>query len=116
MIASGCAQDGRHHQNLTVLDLGFNSVGDAGCTALSLHMVAGNHTLRNLFLSGNHIERKGAMALASAILHGCSLSRLNLSANNLGADGINADGTMSTCILNIPSLPFLRPLWPPSLP
>jgi Ran GTPase-activating protein (RanGAP) involved in mRNA processing and transport len=89
MIASGCAQDGRHHQNLTVLDLGFNSVGDAGCTALSLHMVAGNHTLRNLFLSGNHIERKGAMALASAILHGCSLSRLNLSANNLGADGIN---------------------------
>jgi len=89
MIASGCAQEGRHHQNLTVLDLGFNSVGDAGCTALSLHMVAGNHTLRNLFLSGNHIERKGAMALASAILHGCSLSRLNLSANNLGADGIN---------------------------
>ncbi|OEU06682.1 RNI-like protein [Fragilariopsis cylindrus CCMP1102] len=89
MIASGCAQEGRHHQNLTVLDLGFNSVGDAGCTALSLHMVAGNHTLRNLFLSGNHIEQKGAMALASAILHGCSLSRLNLSANNLGADGIN---------------------------
>jgi len=89
IIASGCAKEGRHHQNLTVLDLGFNCVGDEGCTALSLHTVVGNHTLRNLFLSGNHITQKGAMALASAILHGCSLSRINLSSNNLGPDGIN---------------------------
>ena len=89
MIASGCAKEGRHHQNLTVLDLGFNSIGDAGCTSLSLHMVAGNHTLRNLFLSGNNVQQKGAMALASAILHGCSLSRLHLSNNNLGDEGIN---------------------------
>mmetsp|Transcript_58886 Transcript_58886/g.65962 ORF Transcript_58886/g.65962 Transcript_58886/m.65962 type:complete len:1032 (-) Transcript_58886:344-3439(-) len=89
LIASGCAKDGRHHQNLTVLDLGFNGMGDEGCTALSLHMVVGNHTLRNLFLSGNHITQKGAVALASAILHGCSLSRLNLSANNLGTHGVN---------------------------
>ena len=89
MIASGCAKERKHHQNLTVLDLGFNNIGDAGCTSLSMHMVAGNHTLRNLFLSGNHIKNKGAVAIASAILHGCSLSRLHLSNNNLGEEGIN---------------------------
>lgn len=82
-------KDGRHHQNLTVLDLGFNGIGDDGCTSLSCNVVAGNHTLRNLFLSGNNIQQKGAMALASAILHGCSLSRLHLSNNNLGEEGIN---------------------------
>ena len=61
-------------QNLTVLDLGFNNVGDEGCKSLSFHMVAGNHTLRNLFLSGNNIKQKGAVALASAILHGCTIT------------------------------------------
>lgn len=89
VIASGCAREGRRHQNLTVLDLGFNGIGDDGCRSLSMHLVAGNHTLRNLFLSGNNIQQKGAMALASAILHGCSLSRLHLSNNNLGEEGIN---------------------------
>lgn len=90
IIASGCIREGRHHhQNLTVLDLGFNGIGDEGCTALSLHVVAGNHTLRNLFLSGNHIQKKGATALASAILHGCSLSRIHLSHNDLGEEGIS---------------------------
>ena len=89
MIASGCEREGRRHQNLTVLDLGFNGIGDEGCTSLSLHVVAGNHTLRNLFLSGNNIRKKGAIALASAILHGCSLSRLHLSNNDLGEEGIN---------------------------
>ena len=90
IIASGCIREGRHHhQNLTVLDLGFNGIGDDGCTALSLHVVAGNHTLRNLFLSGNHIQKKGATALASAILHGCSLSRIHLSHNDLGEEGIS---------------------------
>jgi Ran GTPase-activating protein (RanGAP) involved in mRNA processing and transport len=87
MIAQSCSKDGRHHPNLTILDLGFNGIGDEGCTALSLHMVAGNHTLRNLFLSGNNIRRKGATALAGAIMHGCSLSRLHLSANRLGTAG-----------------------------
>lgn len=89
VIASQSAKEGRHHQNLTVLDLGFNNVGDEGCKSLSFHMVAGNHTLRNLFLSGNNIKQKGVVALASAILHGCSLSRLHLSHNNLGEEGIS---------------------------
>jgi len=68
--------------------LGFNGIGDEGCTDLSLHMLAGNHTLRNLYLSGNNIKKKGAMALAGAILHGCSLAKLHLSANKLGPIGM----------------------------
>jgi Ran GTPase-activating protein (RanGAP) involved in mRNA processing and transport len=88
IIASSASTNGRHHQSLTVLDLGFNDIGDEGCTALSINMLAGNHTLRNLFLSGNQITDKGATALAGAILHGCSLSRLHLSANKLGTSGI----------------------------
>lgn len=88
VIACSCSKDGRHHPRLTVLDLGFNGIGDEGCTELSLHMVAGNHTLRNLYLSGNNIRKKGAMALAGAILHGCSLAKLHLSANKLGPAGL----------------------------
>jgi len=88
MIASSCSKDGRHHPRLTVLDLGFNGIGDEGCTELSLHMVAGNHTLRNLYLSGNNIKKKGAMAMAGAILHGCSLAKLHLSGNKLGPSGM----------------------------
>jgi Ran GTPase-activating protein (RanGAP) involved in mRNA processing and transport len=87
IIASSCSKDGRHHPHLTVLDLAFNGIGDEGCTALSLHMVAGNHTLRNLSLTGNNVRRQGAMALAGAIMHGCSLSRLHLSSNRLGIEG-----------------------------
>jgi Ran GTPase-activating protein (RanGAP) involved in mRNA processing and transport len=87
VIASSCSRDGRHHPHLTVLDLAFNGMGDEGCTALSLHMVAGNYTLRNLSLSGNNIRKNGATALAGAIMHGCSLSRLHLSSNRLGTTG-----------------------------
>jgi Ran GTPase-activating protein (RanGAP) involved in mRNA processing and transport len=68
--------------------LGFNGIGDEGCTDLSLHMVAGNHALRNLYLSGNNIKKKGAMALAGAILHGCSLAKINVSGNKLGPSGL----------------------------
>ena len=87
LIASSCSKDGRHHQSLTVLDLGFNGIKDEGVTELSLHMVAGNHILRNLYLSGNQFKKKGTMALAGAILHGCSITRLHLSSIKLGAAG-----------------------------
>lgn len=90
IIASSCskAKSGRHHQGLTVLDLGFNSIGDEGATEISLHMIAGNHILRNLYLAGNDFKLKGAMAIAGAILHGCGLAGLHLSANNLGHAGM----------------------------
>ena len=87
IIASACSKDGRHHRSLTVLDLGFNYIGDVGCTSISLNLIAGNHTLRNLFLAGNKIKENGAMAIAGALLHGCSLTRLNLTANKFGIEG-----------------------------
>ena len=87
-IATSFAQEGRFHRSLSVLDLGFNGIGDEGATALALHVVAGNHSLKTLFLSGNNIGEKGAVALAGAILHGCSLNCLHLSANKLGAVGL----------------------------
>jgi Ran GTPase-activating protein (RanGAP) involved in mRNA processing and transport len=91
IIAAGFVMhDGSKHRSLTVLDLGFNSTGDAGCSALALHAVAGNYKLSTLFLSGNQITQRGAMAIAGAILHGCSLSCLHLSANQVTTVGVQA--------------------------
>lgn len=70
--------------------MGFNGIRDPGCAALALHAVAGNHALKTLYLSGNNIKYKGAMAMAGAILHGCSLTALYISANNIGPIGIQA--------------------------
>jgi Ran GTPase-activating protein (RanGAP) involved in mRNA processing and transport len=89
-IAASVCQNGRFHSNLTVLDLGFNGIGDLGCSEIAVKALAGNHVMRTLFLTGNCIRQKGAMALAGAILHGCSLSRLHMSANDLGPTGIKA--------------------------
>lgn len=88
IIASSCSRDGRHHPALSILDLAFNNIGDEGCTELAMHMVAGNHTLRDLGLVGNRIGRKGAIALVGGILHGGSLAHLHLSANNIDSSGI----------------------------
>jgi NLR family CARD domain-containing protein 3 len=90
IVSQGFMQNGLHHKSLSVLDMGFNSMKDPGCAALALHAVAGNDALRTLYLSGNNIKQKGAMALAGAILHGCSLNVLYLSANTIGPVGIQA--------------------------
>jgi len=90
IISQGFVQHGVHHKNISVLDFGFNGIGDPGCAALALHAVAGNHALRTLYLSGNNIKQKGAMAIAGAILHGCSLRALHLSANTIGPIGMQA--------------------------
>jgi Ran GTPase-activating protein (RanGAP) involved in mRNA processing and transport len=91
IIASGfVVGGGGHHKNLSVLDLGFNGIGDVGCAAIALHAVAGNRSLGVLYLSGNNIGERGAISLAGAMLHGCSLTSLHISANHLGAVGIQA--------------------------
>ena len=78
----------RHHASLSLLDVGFNCIGDIGCASLSTMAVTGNSKLRTLYLSGNNIRGPGAMALAAAIAKGgCGLSRLHLSANRIGILG-----------------------------
>ena len=79
-----------HHPSLSVLDLGFNNIGDTGCASLATLVIAGNSNLETLYLSGNNIRGPGAMALAAAIAKGdshCGLSTLHLTANRIGVFG-----------------------------
>jgi len=90
VIAKSIIQNGQHHSTLSVLDLGFNDVGNLGCEALALMALAGNSNLSQLYLSGNLIRYKGALAIAGAILHGTGLSVLHLTANRIGSKGLKA--------------------------
>ncbi|EJK47943.1 hypothetical protein THAOC_33304, partial [Thalassiosira oceanica] len=77
-----------HHPSLSVLDLGFNNVGDAGCASLAGNAVSRNPALSTLYLSGNAVREAGALALASAISGGCGLKSLHLTANRVGPAGV----------------------------
>ena len=77
-----------HHPSLSVLDLGFNNVGDEGCLSLASLAVAHNPTLSTLYLAGNAIKERGSTALADAIAGGCGLTTLHLTANRIGALGV----------------------------
>jgi Ran GTPase-activating protein (RanGAP) involved in mRNA processing and transport len=91
IIASAISHEiGRFHHHLSVLDLGFNSIGDTGCAYLALHCIAGNLHLHSLCLSGNQVGPDGISAIATGILHGTALRSLHLSANNIGPNGIKA--------------------------
>jgi Ran GTPase-activating protein (RanGAP) involved in mRNA processing and transport len=90
ILAAAFLRNGRHHHNISLLDLGFNSVGDVGCEALAVHALAGNYNFRTLYLSGNQIGEKGAVSIAKAILHGTGLSSLHISANRIGPVGMKA--------------------------
>lgn len=90
IIAEGISANGTHHPSLSTLDLGFNSIGDVGCEALSVHALAGNYVLETLYLSGNRIKEKGALSIAGAMLHGSALSQLHLSVNCIQTPGLKA--------------------------
>jgi Ran GTPase-activating protein (RanGAP) involved in mRNA processing and transport len=90
VLATAVFHNGQHHQNLSVIDLGFNSIYDSGAEALAIHVLAGNPNIKVLYLSGNQIGEKGALAIAGAIMHGTALSCLHLSANRVGPVGIKA--------------------------
>lgn len=81
-------QQYHHHPSLSVLDLGFNNVGDEGCTSLANLAVARNPSLATLYLSGNAVRQSGALALADVIASGCGLTSLHLTANRIGAKGV----------------------------
>ncbi|KAL9190547.1 hypothetical protein ACHAXT_000253 [Thalassiosira profunda] len=78
----------RHHPSLSVLDLGFNNIGDEGCASLAARAVARNPTLTTLYLSGNAVREAGALALAEVIAGGCGLTSLHLTANRIGPKGV----------------------------
>ncbi|KAL7566727.1 hypothetical protein ACA910_017781 [Epithemia clementina (nom. ined.)] len=90
IIARGFMQNGKHHDKLSILDMGFNDIGDSGCEAIALMAIAGNLNISGVYLSGNRIGEKGALAIAGAILHGSGISALHLSANKIGSRGIKA--------------------------
>lgn len=81
-------QQYRHHPSLSVLDMGFNNVGDEGCTSLANLAVARNPSLATLYLSGNAVREAGALALADVIAAGCGLTSLHLTANRICAKGV----------------------------
>jgi len=78
----------RHHPSLSVLDLGFNNIGDEGCTSLAANAVSRNPALSTLYLSGNAVGEKGALALAEVVAGGCALTSLHLTANRIGPQGV----------------------------
>ena len=74
--------------NLSSLDLGFNNIGDVGCTALCRAISPRLHTL---YLAGNLIGEDGAVAIADLIRkRGSRLRKLYLTGNLLGPDGVKA--------------------------
>jgi Ran GTPase-activating protein (RanGAP) involved in mRNA processing and transport len=83
IISSGFVMpDQTKHPGITVLDLGFNSIHDAGCIHIALHALVRNRVLSTLYLSGNYITESGAMGLGGAILQDCNLTSLYLDNNN----------------------------------
>lgn len=78
----------RHHPSLKVLDLGFNNIGDEGCTSLARLAVSGNPTLSTLYLSGNAVGEGGALSLSDVLGRGCGLASLHLTANRVGPRGV----------------------------
>lgn len=90
IIAEAISANSTHHPSLKSLDLGFNAIGDPGCEAISVHVLAGNYALDTLYLSGNKIGEKGALSIAGAILHGSALTQLHLTANSIGSNGLKA--------------------------
>lgn len=74
--------------NLLSLDLGFNNIGDVGCMALCRAISPRLHTL---YLAGNLIGEDGAVAMADLIRkRGSRLRKLYLTGNLLGPDGVKA--------------------------
>ncbi|KAL3815406.1 hypothetical protein ACHAXA_011524 [Cyclostephanos tholiformis] len=83
-------QHNRHHPSLKILDLGFNNIGDEGCTSLARLAVSYNPTLSTLYLSGNDVGEAGALSLSDVLRRGCGLTSLHLTANRVGPRGVRA--------------------------
>jgi Ran GTPase-activating protein (RanGAP) involved in mRNA processing and transport len=89
--------------SITSLDLGFTGVGDAGLEALANNISLSTRSssssfnqhvmlpLQTLYLAGNAIGTRGALALARIIqFRCCHLRTLHLTGNKIGVDGIRS--------------------------
>ena len=85
------------HTSLETLDVGFNHFGDVGCEALASALRRNPECkINTLYLAGNCIGERGALALATLIRDcstnnsSCQLARLHLTANKIGDTGVQA--------------------------
>ncbi|ORZ27520.1 hypothetical protein BCR41DRAFT_367841 [Lobosporangium transversale] len=95
---------------LTILDLGYNSIGNDGVVALSEALKV-NKTLTALDMKYNFIGDEEALALSKALETNTTLTALNLECNSIGKEGILAlsealkvNTTLSTLNLGTNSL------------
>ncbi|XP_062605951.1 ran GTPase-activating protein 1-like [Saccostrea cucullata] len=82
-------------QNLEVINFGDCLVRTEGAIALSNALKEGHQKLKELNLSGNEINKRGAGIVAENMENKVNLTRLDLNCNMLGEDGIEeVKGTM----------------------
>ncbi len=77
------------NNKLTTLDLGSNSIGEAGALAIA-ESLKGNTTLTSLNLYNNEIGEAGARAIAESLKGNTTLTTLDLGNNSIGEPGARA--------------------------
>jgi Ran GTPase-activating protein (RanGAP) involved in mRNA processing and transport len=114
--------------SITSLDLGFTGVGDAGLEALANNISLTSRSssssskqhamlpLQTLYLAGNAIGTRGALALARIIqFRCCHLRTLHLTGNKVGVDGIRSL-TRAIAAISSSSSTSSSTIVPPSYP
>ena len=71
------------NSTVTELNLSWNSIGDAGATAIA-EALRVNSTVTKLDLLGNSIGDAGATAIAEALRVNSAVTKLGLSSNSIG--------------------------------
>jgi Ran GTPase-activating protein (RanGAP) involved in mRNA processing and transport len=78
--------------NITILNLSINNIGDIGTTAIAQSLIQNGNSLFELNLNHNNIGDPGAVAIAEALKYNKKLNTLSLSHNNIGNIGIEHIG------------------------
>jgi Ran GTPase-activating protein (RanGAP) involved in mRNA processing and transport len=90
-LCSELALELANNQQLKILNLNENDIGDTGCIALGRALLVGNHSdLHEMNLRKNKITALGCLELAQLLTQNDGLEKLNLACNNL--DDIGAQG------------------------
>jgi hypothetical protein len=96
-----------NNPTLTTLDIGLNSIDDAGASALAEALLE-NITLTTLNIPVNNIRADGARALATALQQNATLTTLNISGNRIGDAGASAlaEALLENTTLTTLNIPF----------